>query len=461
MRGTLNLLDGKQIEEPKHSRLLSLDALRGLAIIAMLFSGVIPWDGLPAWMYHCQEPPPSHDLNPNVTGITWVDLVFPFFLFSMGAAIPLAELNREARNRLYWILPTVRGMLLIAFAIFSKHLRPEALSDHPGRPEYLICLLGFLLALGMFGRFPSGWPLAVKVALKVAGWLGAAVLLRQLRFADTSMPRFSLDRSDVIILVLAVVSVAGTYAWRGTRDSFEARAAIIALLVAFRTSVTVSGSWQEALWNTNPIPWMFHTDYIIHVIVVLAGSFCGDLLGRQDGEKQGAGWLAVACFALQPIAIWVFFTQANPMIAVACGLCIFGLGWWRHPTGPIRSILAMGLLWLTLGCLLEPFQGGIRKYPNTLSYLFVTSGLAAFALLIFQCLPPKSIGWLAAVGKNPLLAYQTITSLIPALSGLVLAALFDRFTKDVAGGLAAAGLKVVLLIVIVAGFSKLNISMRV
>ncbi|MFR7516715.1 MAG: DUF5009 domain-containing protein [Bacteroides uniformis] len=36
-----------------------------------------------------QEPPPTHAYRPDLAGLTWVDLVFPFFLFAMGAAFPL------------------------------------------------------------------------------------------------------------------------------------------------------------------------------------------------------------------------------------------------------------------------------------------------------------------------------------------------------------------------------------
>jgi predicted acyltransferase len=76
------------------SRSLPLDALRGLAILLMVFSGRIPFGVLPEWMYHAQVPPPAHVFNGAIPGITWVDLVFPFFLFAMGAAIPLALQTR-------------------------------------------------------------------------------------------------------------------------------------------------------------------------------------------------------------------------------------------------------------------------------------------------------------------------------------------------------------------------------
>lgn len=68
-----------------------LDALRGISVLLMVLSGSIAFgDVLPAWMYHAQVPPPEHIFKPEIAGITWVDLVFPFFLFSMGAAIPLS-----------------------------------------------------------------------------------------------------------------------------------------------------------------------------------------------------------------------------------------------------------------------------------------------------------------------------------------------------------------------------------
>jgi predicted acyltransferase len=105
----------------------SLDALRGIAILLMVLSGSIAFGGvLPIWMYHAQVPPPLHKFVPTISGITWVDLVFPFFLFSMGAAIPLAlgkwEGKEKATAHVWWIAGR-RFLLLTWFAIFSYHMR--------------------------------------------------------------------------------------------------------------------------------------------------------------------------------------------------------------------------------------------------------------------------------------------------------------------------------------------------
>ena len=90
-----------------NNRAYAVDILRGLAIVGMVLSGYIAWNpDLPAWLFHAQLPPPSFVFDASVAGITWVDLVFPFFLFSMGAAFPLSLGRRLNRPEHY---EAVRG----------------------------------------------------------------------------------------------------------------------------------------------------------------------------------------------------------------------------------------------------------------------------------------------------------------------------------------------------------------
>ena len=81
-----------------NNRALALDALRGYAIITMVLSATIVTHVLPGWMSHAQTPPPDHVFNPLLPGITWVDLVFPFFLFAMGAAFPFSIKKRAEKG---------------------------------------------------------------------------------------------------------------------------------------------------------------------------------------------------------------------------------------------------------------------------------------------------------------------------------------------------------------------------
>ena len=128
---------------------ISIDALRGFAILTMVLSGSIAYgDILPAWMFHAQVPPPLHKFIPTIPGITWVDLVFPFFLFSMGAAIPLALKKyideRSGFKPILWIA-IKRFLLLTFFALFINHMKAWVIAETPNAKEHLLSLLAFVL----------------------------------------------------------------------------------------------------------------------------------------------------------------------------------------------------------------------------------------------------------------------------------------------------------------------------
>src|SRR5579863_665527 len=160
------------------TRAYALDALRGLAILAMLLSAELPFNQhvLPSWMYHAQEPPPRFIWDGTLAGISWVDLVFPFFLFSMGAAFPLALARRmEGNASPLKLLGLVleRGFLLGFFALFVIAIRPYVLSQHPTMSSWFLGLLGFLILFPILTRLPAQWPRAVQFAIRSVGWLGA------------------------------------------------------------------------------------------------------------------------------------------------------------------------------------------------------------------------------------------------------------------------------------------------
>jgi predicted acyltransferase len=132
----------------------SLDALRGFAILTMILSGAIAYGNvLPAWMFHAQVPPPLHKFDPAIPGITWVDLVFPFFLFSMGAAIPFSLKKHIESNKgfLFVLWMAVKRFLLLAFfALFSQHMKAWVIAEQPAAKEHLLSLFAFVFLFFQF-----------------------------------------------------------------------------------------------------------------------------------------------------------------------------------------------------------------------------------------------------------------------------------------------------------------------
>lgn len=75
-----------------------------------------------------------------------------------------------------------------------------------------------------------------------------------------------------------------------------------------------------------------------------------------------------------------------------------------------RSLFQWGCYWLALGLVFEAYEGGIKKDHPTMSYYFVTTGLAIFAYIAFSILIDhfKKSRYLRIVienGQNPMIAY--------------------------------------------------------
>lgn len=411
----------------------SLDALRGIAILGMGLSGRLPWGTLPAWMYHAQSPPPGMAHNPKVFGISWVDLVFPFFLFALGAALPFS-LGKRAEKGASSVKIAVdilrRGALLVLFAVAAQHFRPDTLA--PGKPgdEWVMgTLLFFAMALA-WGQFPRAWPAWVRhslVALGVAGCVVAAFLL-PFKGATTG---WDWNRSDIILLVLANVAVSGSAIWLLTRKHIWIRAGVVVAIAA----AFVLRDQQPALaqiWGWSPVPAVFRLEFHKYLLLVLPGSMVGDWLRASRSDPASHVFLSdrwivgLSALGLGVGACVGLLGRDLGMTAITCGL--FGLAGFlglRSESSSYRRIGSFGLLMLAIGLAMEPLGGGIRKDPTTISYFFVTGGLACWGLLFFNALergtawPSKAVlQSFAVAGANPMIAYIAITNLVPGVARL-------------------------------------------
>src|SRR3954471_5731061 len=75
---------------------------------------------------------------------------------------------------------------------------------------------------------------------------------------------------------------------------------------------------------------------------------------------------------------------------------------------------------MLIGLFLEPFDGGIRKVPDNLSYYFTITGttsmlLVALAGIVDGLKRPRWVATLVDVGHNPLLCYVLFTVLLNPL----------------------------------------------
>lgn len=459
-------------------RARSLDALRGLAILLMVLSGIVPFRVLPSWMYHAQLPPPTNAFNPELAGLTWVDLVFPMFLFAMGAAIPLALGRKLAQSVSSFKIHAgiiERGFMLAFFAIFLQHIRPFTINADPDAATWLFALAGFLTLFAIYVHPPKTWSAKAVWVLRGLGWISAIWLLYIVVFPDGS--GFKLTRSDIIIIVLANMAVFGAWVWLATKNNLILRLGIMAVLFGCILSAGTDG-WVKSIWDSSPAPWVFRFYYLKYLFIIIPGIIAGEQLLKWQESLQdgvGSGWETWRYTAIVAISILIILAclmglQSRAVVAtvIVCLLASAMLLYLVH--NPIskhdfilKSVLQWGVFWLFLGLAFEPYEGGIKKDWSTFSYYFVTSGVTVLMLVSFMIVLDlfKKSAWVPLLvenGQNPMLAYVGMMNLIYPILGLTgLDVLIQSITPTPWLGVLRAIIYTILLAWIVAVFTRKRI----
>lgn len=409
----------------------SLDALRGFAILAMVLSGSIAYgDTLPAWMYHAQVPPPAHQFIETIAGITWVDLVFPFFLFSMGAAIPLAlkKYTEAGKGFLFvaWIA-LKRFLLLAFFALFTEHMKAWAIAGDPAAADHLLSLLAFVLLFFQFYENKNGKLKTLFLILKTGSFLFAVYLLWKIPF--WSGKGFDFYKSDIIIMVLANMAFFGTLIYYFTANKPLLRVGILPFIMAvFLAAKEPANGWAKEFFNFSYIgnlkfDWLYKFYFLKYLFIVIPGTIAGEWMLKQTKIKnsevknevnnQQENLLALLGVLLICLNLYGLFSRMllTNLIGtfLLCGAAVYVT---RNTAKEniYRKLIAAGTYLLLLGLFFEAYEGGIKKDHSTYSYYFVTSGLAFFSLVCFTVMAKRKYfslisEYLSLNGKNPMVAY--------------------------------------------------------
>ena len=421
-----------------NNRALSLDALRGYAILTMVLSATIVYGILPGWMYHAQVPPPDHAFNPNLPGLTWVDMVFPSFLFAMGAALPFSvgKRLRKGASKLKLALNALwRGVKLTFFAILIQHFYPYMTGGD--LHSQLLAIFCFALLFPMYMRLPWEMPQWVRTAVQLGAMvIGATVMLCMSYPIDYDL-NLHLHTSNIIILILANVSVFATLLFIFTFNSRTMRLVVLALLFGIILSAdTDPSSWAAWLMQTTPADWLYVPAYLKYLFIVIPGSFAGEILlahtekmhNTPDGTPRSKAW-AIAAITLAIVVVNLVCLYCRLLtlnLALNVALLIAGYAVIRRGEGYCalwRELFIVGALMMLLGLAFEPFEGGIKKDPVTFGYLFTTGGMSFMTLILlsvvcdyFKC--HRSTAFLVMSGQNPMVAYVACDLLIYPILGL-------------------------------------------
>ncbi|HVU25209.1 MAG TPA: DUF5009 domain-containing protein, partial [Opitutus sp.] len=162
-------------------RIGSIDALRGLVMFTMIYVNDLAGAGkiVPDWMVHFS------DRHQGGSGMTFVDLVFPGFLFIVGMSIPFALGGRLRRGESAWRLlghVASRTAMLLVIGVLMVNESPDAAKL--GWSPALWSTLMYLAAIAACGTIvpPAAGEAAARVwrrvslGLRIAGFAGLAWL---------------------------------------------------------------------------------------------------------------------------------------------------------------------------------------------------------------------------------------------------------------------------------------------
>lgn len=419
-------------------RIITIDILRGITIFAMILCANIGYNSdLPAWMFHAQTPPPTYAFNPDVPGITWVDLVFPFFLFTMGAAFPLAMRKRLENGTGRWAVTGSLFRRWLTLTIFAIVLGNAYKIGSSTRPE----IVKGLFSIGLWAvMFMSLVRLKDERKCRLINNTGLFLLVvmsvLSVDYLGITLSRWS---SDIIIMILANIAIFGGLIWMFTKDNLRLRWLILLFIIALKalSSYTPQAlAWVPSLAG---IGWFFSWSFLQYLVIAIAGSIAGDMLlnHSRSGEKTEvdpyhitAGIIALAAALVQ---LWGLFTRhilADFIISAVLGAVFVVLTWKRRNI--ITWLGYFGFAFMLVGIIFDPIDGGITKDHCNLSYMLTTTGMTAltgaFVLMLELKWNIKGRG-LSGCGQNPMLAY-TVTNFLtgPVLAMLGIGAWLDTIS---------------------------------
>ena len=387
-------------------RVESIDALRGITIFMMILCASIGYNsGLPAWMFHCQVPPPDYAFHPEVRGITWVDMVFPIFIFSLGAAIPFWLGRKIEKGE---IMASIRLQIVRRFVVlfcFSLALGHGAALGGTSCPPLLCGAVQFVLWLCLFAalvRTGKWW-------VNLAGWAAIAAIFVWMHFAYGL--KFAYAQNDCIIMLLAWVALMGGFIWLYTRNDFRWRAAALLAVAAAK---------------------YFGVDFVQYLVIALPATMVGDILRgtdaagavpREEASRNPSRFAVTAFIALAAavLQLWGLFTRnvLADLCITAALFAVFVLLARKPLRHPARCCAAlqiglMGFVLMLIGIVFDYIDGGIAKDFCNLSYLFTTGGMSALVLYFLLWVESRTSlsRFLVLSGQNPMIAYTVGWSVI-------------------------------------------------
>lgn len=342
--------------ETKSPRVVSVDVFRGLTMAVMIFVNELSSvRGLPWWTYH------AHAMEDRMT---YVDMVFPFFLFAVGLSLPISVERRLKRNPSLpglWlhVLSRVIGLVALGLILANAEKADPSRMTISGSLWALLGLIGAMLYLHVYPRserFP-----AYPIVLRAIGAAGVLILFAIFRRTTSTGQAAWIDPSYPEILGLIGFSY---------------------LAVAFLYIPTRRWKWASLLWFA-----------LLLAFCIVSTAKLIPVPGRI------------------PIYIWPFDNGAMASIVMAgvvTSQLLLGTDERPTPQTAIARTVGLGTLMLIVGWICIPLGISKIRATPTWSLWSVGAAMLLFTFLYWLCDLKGRNQWtvlMRSAGSNTLLTY--------------------------------------------------------
>ena len=372
-------------------RILSIDIVRGLTLLLMLFVNDLYMPGVPAWLGHTEM---------NFDGMGLADWVFPSFLFMVGISIPYAIESRRRRGAsdlqiAGHILWRTLSLICIGVALLNAgRINPEMTGITSSTWRWLFFLFLFML----WNSYPreSRYDLIFKI-LRAAGFIGIVVLLAIFRAGTPEDPQWLVASWWGILGLIGWGYVVAALTSLATRGSLIGAVVVWAVFFALNCISSAGlNDWATSLRTILGTVLQGNTP-----MIVLTGLVTGTYLMRSQHDKRRKMWTMVVAGVVSIAAgfvlrNWYIISKilATPSWGLICNgisLLVLAFVFYRtdicgrtrftsllETTGrnSMTTYLAPSVVYMVIGLL--PFHLLFYKQPN--SALLAICGSIAWSL---------------------------------------------------------------------------------
>lgn len=282
----------------KTSRIASVDIMRGLTLVLMLFVNDLNMKVAPGWLGH---------MKADFDGMGLADWVFPGFLFIVGMAIPFALSGRINKGEKTWkiflhiIVRTFSLLIIGVLMLNTGRVNPET----TGMGKDLWALLMYISVFFVWNDYPTERGKVLFMILRAAGVAALIFLVIIFRSGPADDPGWLITGWWGILGLIGWGYLTASLIWLGTRDSVAGTA----IAVVFFLTVNILDA-SGVLGFTDPLRPALGIIIQGNVpLIVLTGMLAGVLLRRM--KEYGSARIITVFMTLGMLSLAIGFILRN------------------------------------------------------------------------------------------------------------------------------------------------------